>query len=258
MPGLKLPAGEKVEYGRWGQVMLTWSTLSRIMAEERSVEYQEVSKFQFFSKGNICFFKFLDPSWAARCLRPHGPSLKPKKHRHHRPKRLKWPMGCRERERFSSVLFVCYVFFPKKKWLKIVKVLDIERQRVENYYAKGYMIGEFEMINAVLFWRTHVILTNWLTNLLRDRVGWIPSRKGSASFQIFETASVFFSLQLPVSLYANLHSFVQTVWLWNIHEDVYFIVYTFQPPCIPVQFGCLEEVPKPLQGLSGMLTGIAL
>ena len=59
MPGLKLPAGEKVEYGRWGQVMLTWSTLSRIMAEERSVEYQEVNKFQLFSKGNICFFKFL-------------------------------------------------------------------------------------------------------------------------------------------------------------------------------------------------------
>lgn len=56
--------------------------------------------------------------------------------------------------------FAMFLFFSKKKWLKIVKDLDIERQRVENYYAKGYMIGEFETINAVLFWRTRVILTN--------------------------------------------------------------------------------------------------
>jgi len=49
MPGLKLPAGEKVEYGRWGQVMLTWSTLSRIMAEERSgLSIKKLTKFQLF------------------------------------------------------------------------------------------------------------------------------------------------------------------------------------------------------------------
>ena len=90
------------------------------------------------------------------------------------------------------------------------------------------------MINAVLFWRTHVILTNWLTNLLRDRVGWIPSRKGSASFQIFETASVFFRCSyqflcmlifIPLCKRFGCETFMKMFILLYIHSSLHVSLF---------------------------------
>lgn len=135
-------------------------------------------------------------------------------------------------EREILIRFFCYCmfFFPKKKWLNIVKDLDIERQRVENYYAKGDMIGEFEMINVVLLWRTRVILTNWLTNLLRDRVGWISA----ASFQILfcqflcscSNPSSSMLIFIPLCTRFGCETFMKMFLLL-------YIPSRFQPPCIP-------------------------